>query len=92
MRVRVYVEEGSPACASVKRVLDDKGIRYEEIDVSGDPDRRAEMARLSGGDDTVPQIFFGDRHLGGYEQLRELERDQGVRTLLPGEGRWAPEP
>jgi glutaredoxin 3 len=92
MDVRIYVKPGCPYSAGAKRLLDEKGIRYEEIDVVEHPERRAEMERLSDGRRTLPQIFFGERHVGGYEELQELDRTQGVRTLLPRESRWAPEP
>jgi glutaredoxin 3 len=92
MDVRIYVKPGCPYSAGAKRLLDEKGIRYEEIDVVEHPERRAELERLSSGRRTLPQIFFGERHVGGYEELQELDRTQGVRTLLPGESRWAPEP
>jgi glutaredoxin 3 len=92
MTVRIYVKAWCPHCAAAKRLLEHKGIRYEEIDVERDPLRRAEMLRLCDGRKTVPQIFFGDRHVGGYDDLREVERSQGLRTLLPDESRWAPEP
>jgi glutaredoxin 3 len=92
MHVRIYVKEWCPHCAGAKHLLDEKGIRYEEIDVERDPARRAEMLRLCDSRKTVPQIFFGERHIGGYDDLREIDRVQGLRTLLPDESRWAPEP
>jgi glutaredoxin 3 len=92
MNVRIYVKTGCPFSAGAKRLLDEKGISYEEVNVTDHPERRAEMERLSGGARTLPQIFFGDRHVGGYDELQELDRTQGVRTLLPRESRWAPEP
>jgi glutaredoxin 3 len=84
MNVRIYVKAGCPYCAGAKRLLDEKGIRYEEIDVVANPERRAEMEAHSSGRTTVPQIFFGDRHVGGYEDLQEVDRSRGVRTLVLG--------
>ncbi len=92
MHVRIYVKEWCPHCAGAKRLLDEKGIRYEEIDVERDLARREEMMRLSDGRKTVPQIFFGERLIGGFDDLCEIDRTQGLRTLLPDESRWAPEP
>jgi glutaredoxin 3 len=92
MNVRIYVKAGCPYSAGAKRLLDEKGIAYEEIDVTDDPERREEMERLANGRSTTPQIFFGDHHVGGYDDLQELDRTQGVRTLLPTEERWASEP
>jgi glutaredoxin 3 len=91
MDVRIYVQAGCEYSAGAKRLLDEKGITYREIDVTGDPGLRAEMERVS-GKRTTPQIFFGEHHVGGYDDLQELDRTQGVRTLLPSEARWAPEP
>ena len=45
-----------------------------------EPERRAELERLAGGAATLPQIFFGDRHIGGYTELQELDRRQGLRA------------
>jgi glutaredoxin 3 len=92
MHVRIYVKEGCPYSAGAKRLLEAKGIAYEEIDVTADPARRAEMERLASGRRTTPQIFFGGHHVGGFDELQELDRTQGVRTLLPTEERWAQEP
>jgi glutaredoxin 3 len=92
MNVRIYVKEGCSYSASAKRLLDEKGITYEEIDVTDDPARRAEMERLASGKRTTPQIFFGNHHVGGFDELQELDRTQGIRTLLPTEERWASEP
>lgn len=82
MNVRIYVKAGCPYCAGAKRLLDEKGIAYEEIDVEEHPERRAEMEAHSNGRKTVPQIFFGDRHVGGYDDLQEVDRTRGVRTLV----------
>ncbi len=90
MRVEIYTERGCPYSRVAKEVLDEEGITYEEIDVTDDPERRAEMEERAGGRTTVPQIFFGGRHVGGYDDLQELEQERGVRTLLlRGEGEGA---
>jgi glutaredoxin 3 len=91
MNVRIYVQAGCEYSAGAKRLLDEKGIAYEEIDITDDPGRRAEMERVSGRR-TTPQLFFGSHHVGGFDDLQELDRTQGVRTLLPTEERWAQEP
>jgi glutaredoxin 3 len=81
-RVRIYVKRGCPYSAGAKRLLDEKGIAYEEIDVTAHPERRTDMLRESGGRSTFPQIFFGHRHVGGYDELQELDRTEGVRTAI----------
>lgn len=80
--VRIYVKQGCPYSAGAKRLLDEKGIDYEEIDLLEHPDRRDEMIRLTGGRSTVPQVFFGETHVGGYGELADYDRRRGIRTLL----------
>ncbi|MFL5270707.1 MAG: glutaredoxin 3 [Anaeromyxobacteraceae bacterium] len=81
-RVRMYVKQGCPYSAGARRLLDEKGIPYEQIDVTAHPEKRQEMARETGGRTTLPQIFFGHRHVGGYDDLQELDRTEGVRSAL----------
>lgn len=85
MGVLIYVKSGCPYSAGAKRLLDEKGIEYEEVNVTLHPERRSEMEARAGGRRTLPQIFFDDRHVGGYDDLQELDRTSGVRTLLPGD-------
>ena len=82
MRVEIYTELGCPYSRVAKEVLDEEGITYDELDVTDDPARRAEMVRRAGGRTTVPQLFFGGRHVGGYDDLLEVEGSRGVRALL----------
>ncbi len=82
MRVEIYTERGCPYSRIAREVLEEEGITYDELDVTDDPARRAEMVRRAGGRTTVPQLFFGDRHVGGYDDVLELEHSRGVRTLL----------
>jgi glutaredoxin 3 len=80
--VRIYTRQGCPYSAGAKRLLQEKGIPYEEVDVTSHPERREEMIRLTGGRSTFPQVFFGTTHVGGYTELAEYDRTRGVRTLL----------
>ncbi len=70
-------------CAMAKRLLQDKGVAYEEIPVDMDVARRAEMEQRSGRR-TVPQIFIGEQHIGGYDDLAALERAGKLDALLAG--------
>lgn len=79
--VRIYTRQGCPYSAGAKRLLTEKGIPFEEIDVTAHPERRDEMIRLTGGRSTFPQVFFGETHVGGYTELAEYDRRRGVRTL-----------
>lgn len=68
-------------CAAAKRLLASKGASFTEIDVLAEPGRRAEMTERSGRR-TVPQIFIGERHIGGYDDLAALESSGGLDALL----------
>lgn len=79
--VRVYSTAYCPYCVMAKRLLDGKGVAYEEIRVDQDLQRRDEMMRLSGRR-TVPQIFVGQTHVGGFDDLSALDRAGGLDPLL----------
>lgn len=79
--VRVYSSLMCPYCVMAKRLLDDKGVRYEEIRVDLDSGQRQEMMRISGRR-TVPQIFVGETHVGGFDDLSALERAGRLDPLL----------
>ena len=81
--VRIYTSVSCPYCVQAKRLLDRKGVAYEEIDVTGDPDRRAEMIEASGRR-TVPQIFIAEQSIGGFDELYELEQGGRLDALLQG--------
>ncbi len=90
MRVEIYTRRGCPYSRAARRLLEEEGITYDEIDVTDDAGRRAEMERRAGGRTTVPQVFFGGRHVGGYDDLQEIEGARGVRTLLLERGEGEP--
>jgi glutaredoxin 3 len=69
-------------CAAAKRMLQSKGVSYQEIDVMRDPSKRNEMMQKANGRRTVPQIFIGEVHVGGYDDMAALERDGKLDTLL----------
>jgi glutaredoxin 3 len=88
--VRIYTKQGCPYSAGAKRLLTEKSIPFEEIDVTAHPERLEDMIRETGGRSTLPQVFFGDTHVGGYNELAEYDRMRGIRTLLqPYEGESA---
>ena len=80
--IRVYSTRICPYCLMAKRLLANKGAQYEEVLVDVDCASRVEMSERSGGRRTVPQIFIGDRHVGGYEDLAALERAGELDPLL----------
>ncbi|HSP96035.1 MAG TPA: glutaredoxin 3 [Candidatus Dormibacteraeota bacterium] len=81
--VRIYTSGSCPYCVQAKRLLDRKGVAYEEIDVTGDAARRGEMIEASGRR-TVPQIFIDRQSIGGFDELYELEQGGQLDGLLQG--------
>lgn len=81
-RVTVYTTQMCPYCVQAKRLLGERSIPYDEIDVSDDVALRDEMVQRAGGKRTVPQIFIDGTHVGGYTELRALA-DRGGLGGLP---------
>ena len=81
-KVEIYTRFGCPYCTRAKSLLAGKGIDYEEFDVGMDPGRRQEMMGRANGRHTVPQIFIDGRHVGGSDDLAELERSGRLDPLL----------
>jgi glutaredoxin 3 len=84
-KVTVYSSPFCGYCAAAKRLLDRKGVAYDEIDVVFDPDLRQEMVERSGRK-TVPQIFIGETHVGGFDDLSALESRGELDALLGAGG------
>ncbi|MCB1958137.1 MAG: glutaredoxin 3 [Rhodocyclaceae bacterium] len=82
-RVVMYATGTCPYCIRAEGLLRRKGVDFEKIRVDLDPARREEMMRRSGRR-TVPQIFIGERHIGGCDDLHELEHAGGLDPLLSG--------
>jgi glutaredoxin 3 len=80
--VVLYTTSFCPYCHAAKDLLRRKGISFREVDVSGDPEGRSRMMRRAGGRRTVPQIFVGDTHVGGCDDLYALEREGRLDSLL----------
>ena len=83
-KVVMYTTPICPYCVRAKRLLTQKQVKYEEIDVSRDPQLRAYMVQRAGGMMTVPQIFIGETHVGGSDELHALERAGKLDALLNG--------
>lgn len=77
----MYSTHVCPYCRMAERLLAKKGIEPEKVLVDDNPGRREEMTRLTGRT-SVPQIFVGPHHVGGYVELAELERDGKLDALL----------
>jgi glutaredoxin 3 len=78
----IYTKAYCPYCHAAKALLDAKGAPYEEITVDGDRVGQMAMAAKAGGRSTVPQIFIGDRHVGGCDDLDELEAAGELEGML----------
>ena len=74
-RILLYTTPFCGYCRAAKRLLTERALEFEEIDVSSDRDKRAEMLDRASGQRTVPQIFIHGRHVGGYDELAMLERE-----------------
>ena len=83
-RVKIYTTPICPYCVRAKSLLKKKGAQIDEIDVFMDGDARSEMESKSGGRQTVPQIFVGETHVGGCDDLYALEHDGKLDSLLNG--------
>ena len=81
--IEIYTTMLCPYCHRAKSLLDSKGVRYKEIDVSYDPDGRKAMTERAGGRTTVPQIFIDGRPIGGSDELAALD-DKGKLDCLLG--------
>jgi glutaredoxin 3 len=81
-RIIVYSSPFCGYCAAAKRLLSSKGAEFTEIDVMFDAARKQEMVARSGGRRTVPQVFIGDRHVGGFDDLRALDDAGELDGLL----------
>jgi glutaredoxin 3 len=80
-KVVVYLTGWCPYCTRTKQLLERKGVDFEEIDVDARPEARKEMTVRSGRS-SVPQIFIGATHVGGCDDLHELEASGRLDTLL----------
>ena len=69
-------------CEAAKRLLERNNLKYEVIDISTEESLRDEMIKKSNGKRTIPQIFFENHHIGGYIELRELEKNNKLLSSL----------
>ena len=92
-QIDIYTARYCPYCHAAKRLLSRKGIGFTEIDISGDVKGRSEMVARANGRMTVPQIFIGSTHVGGYDELLALDRAGRLDSLrgdaLAGAGETA---
>lgn len=85
-KIEIYTTLFCGYCHRAKKLLQDRGAEFTEIDVLADGGRRAEMQRRTGGQSSVPQIFIDGRHVGGCNELYELDRSGKLAALIAGAG------
>lgn len=79
--VVMYSTASCPYCVAARNLLQSKGVTWTEVSLNAEPDKRAEMMARS-GQRTVPQIFIGDTHVGGFDDLDALEQEDALDRLL----------
>ncbi len=80
--VTVYMGPMCNFCDAAKRLLNRNNIPYKEINIALEQGKREEMLEKSNGRRTIPQIFFNELHIGGYQELRELEKKGELQDLV----------
>jgi glutaredoxin 3 len=85
----IYTRQFCGYCTMAKRLLDRHGLSYVEHDATGNPEMRAEMIQRAHGGSTFPQIFFGDQHIGGCDELYALDAAGGIERMMAASGAGA---
>jgi glutaredoxin 3 len=80
--VEIYTKPTCGFCHMAKRVLTSKGVSFAEVNITAQPEKRAEMIQRAKGGSTVPQIFIGGKHVGGCDDLMALDRQGKLDALL----------
>ena len=80
--VTIYTKAFCPYCARAEKLFKQKGVPYDDVPAAFDRDKKAEMVQRSNGRTTFPQIFIGDRHVGGCDDLFALEEAGKLDSLL----------
>ena len=80
--VTIYTKGWCPYCSAAKKLLTEKGAVFTEIDIEKKPEARAEMVQKANGRSTVPQIFIGEKHVGGCDDLYALDDRGQLEPLL----------
>jgi len=82
--IELYTKSTCGYCHAAKRLLASKGVSFSETDINRHPEKRSEMIQRSKGRSTVPQIFIGSDHIGGYDELNVLDRAGKLDAMLKG--------
>lgn len=81
-KIEIYTKDYCPYCKAAKALLGGLGARFTNFEITDDPAKRREMIQRAGGRSTVPQIFIGDVHVGGYTDLAALHKSGRLAALL----------
>ena len=81
-KILIYTGPSCNFCDVAKRFLERNKLKFSEIDVSSGANIRDDMIKKTNGQRTIPQIFFGDHHVGGYTELRALEKENKLKEFL----------
>lgn len=84
IEVIIYSKDYCPYCVKAKTLLKRKGVAFREIDITRDENLQKEVFEKSGGRRTVPQIFIGKHHVGGFDDLHALDKEGKLDALLQG--------
>jgi glutaredoxin 3 len=82
--ITIYTKSWCPYCSAAKDLLKERGARFDEIDIEAVAGARQEMIQKANGRTSVPQIFIGERHVGGCDDLYALDNRGGLAPLLNG--------
>ena len=80
--ILIYSKDYCPYCVAAKNLLTQKGVGYDEIDLTQKPELRDDMIKKAGGRTTVPQIFIGSQHIGGFDDLKALDTAKKLDGIL----------
>jgi len=80
--ITIYTKSWCPYCSAAKKLLTEKGAAFTEIDIEKKPEARAEMIQKANGRSTVPQIFIGEKHVGGCDDLYALDDRGELERML----------
>lgn len=81
-QIKMYVRKWCGYCTAAEHLLDEKGVDYEKIDVTGDQEKRRWLVEVTHGRTTVPQIFIDGESIGGYDDLRALDRRGDLDRMI----------
>ena len=85
MKILVYSSMLCPYCFQAKKLLNKLNLNFEEVLVDNDPKIKNQMIKLSNGKTTVPQVFFGENHIGGYDDLKRFYNEGKLSLFLKNE-------